>query len=69
MTKFIYFLLMLHISVLLVSGLLIFGTKSYFSVPVVHWSTATGDCVRVIHDGIELDCSNMPDEYERVWVE
>lgn len=49
-------------------GMLIFGIESYFSFPVVYWSTSENRCVKVVHDGIETDCSELPEKYERVWV-
>lgn len=45
-----------------------YGLYSYFSTPVVYWSHSQNKCVRVIQDGVEYDCSNLPDKYERVWV-
>lgn len=54
--------------ILLIIGFIIWGTESYFSTPVVYWSTSQNKCVKIIYDGIETDCSELPDKYERVWV-
>lgn len=49
-------------------GLLIFGIESYFSTPVVYWSTSQNKCVKVIHDGVEMGCDEIPEKYSRMWV-
>jgi hypothetical protein len=54
--------------ILALIGMLIFSIQSYFSTPVVYWSTSQNKCVKVIHNGIEMDCSGLPEKYERVWV-
>lgn len=53
---------------LLLIGMIIFGIESYFSTPVVYWSTSQDKCVKIIYDGVESDCSELPEKYERVWV-
>ena len=53
---------------LLIMGLLIFGIESYFSTPVVYWSTSSNECVKVMYDGIETGCDKLPEKYSRVWV-
>ena len=53
---------------ILIIGFVIWGIESYFSIPVVHWSTSQDRCVKVVYDGIETDCNELPEKYERVWV-
>lgn len=48
--------------------IVLMGAYSYFSIPDVYWSTSSDRCVKVMHDGIEMDCSNLPEKYNRVWV-
>lgn len=38
------------------------------NTPIVYWSTSQNKCVKVMYDGIEKDCSEMPEKYSRVWV-
>lgn len=47
---------------------IIYGIESYFSAPVVYWSTSSNECVKIIHDGVETGCSELPDGYIRRWV-
>ena len=54
--------------VLFFIGFLIWSVESYFSTPVVYWSTSSNECVKVMVDGVETNCDEMPEKYERVWV-
>ena len=54
--------------ILVFIGLIVFGIESYFSTPVVYWSTSSNECVKVIYDGIETGCNELPEKYERIWV-
>lgn len=52
----------------------VIGAKAVFSnflsLPYVHESHATGECVAVIApDGTKLGCENKPERYNHVWVE
>ena len=38
------------------------------SLPVVHVSNSTGQCVRVLSDD-DYDCENLPEFYSRTWVQ
>jgi hypothetical protein len=53
---------------LLILGLVLFCANSYFSVPDVYWSYSQDKCVKIVHDGINLDCSTLPETYRRIWV-
>jgi len=48
--------------------LIIYGINAWIDIPQVHWSTSKNECVKVIYDGIEWDCSELPEKYERIWV-
>lgn len=40
-------------------------------IPIVYWSTANNECVKVLKDGVECDCSEIDllnVHYEKVWV-
>ena len=54
--------------ILFIIGMVVFAVESYFSLPVVYWSYSTDECVKVIYDGYETDCSELPEKYERIWV-
>jgi len=41
---------------------------SYFSLPDVYWSYSKNKCVRVICNGVELGCSDLPEKYNRIMV-
>ncbi len=42
--------------------------NTYLDLPVVYWSYSDDKCVKVIIKGIECDCSELPNKYERIWV-
>ena len=54
--------------VLFIVGFMFWGVSGYFSIPVVYWSYSQDKCVKIVHDNVECDCSELPDKYERVWV-
>ena len=54
--------------VLAIIGFVIYGIESYFSTPVVYWSISSNECVKIIHDDIEIDCNELPEKYTRIWV-
>jgi len=37
-------------------------------IPIVYWSNSKNECVKVIIKGIDCDCKQLPDKYERIWV-
>lgn len=37
-------------------------------LPVVHWSYFKNECVKVVVEGVDCDCSELPDKYEKIWV-
>lgn len=42
----------------------------FLSMPEVHVSYSTQECVRVLlADGTEGDCADLPDKYHHVWVQ
>lgn len=62
------------IIVLLVAGVLVWGTASalgsYLDMPDVHKSWLTQECVRVVNaDGSAGSCEKLPKQYHLVWVE
>ena len=58
--------ILLVISALSVLGLCALFVQSQANLPVMHVSTSTGECVRVIGGG---SCSDFPIAYSRVWVQ
>ena len=57
--------------VLLVSIVLlaVLGVNSAMSVPDMHVSHTTGECVRVINYGdTNYSCENQPQKYNHIWV-
>lgn len=50
-------------------GAILVGAHSCFLTPVVYWSTSKDKCVKVMYHDIELDCSELPKKYNRIWVE
>ena len=45
------------------------------SVPVVYWSVSKNECIKIIvfdrnkKEWVEKDCSTIPKQYEKIWVE
>lgn len=64
------FLVTLTFTVALVAGCAS-AAKDYLDMPEVHVSHSTGQCVRLVEaDGSSKPCpKNLPDRYQRVWVE
>jgi hypothetical protein len=56
------------IAFIIIMGTIIWTMMAWSKTPVVYVSYSTGECVKVILDGEQCDCSNIPDSYERVWV-
>ena len=55
--------------VIFVPLMLVVGATWYFSVPLVHRSTRTGDCVKVEHPSRDYDCESVPQWPQvTVWV-
>ena len=57
--------------VLLVSivSLAVLGVNSAMSVPDMHVSHTTGECVRVInYADTNYSCENQPQKYNHIWV-
>lgn len=38
-------------------------------LPIVYYSHTKQECVKILIEGIEYDCSEIPARYERIWVE
>ncbi len=53
----------------LVLGYLGSEINDYFTQPEIHFSYATGTCVRVVSNVTSHTCSNPPEKFEAVWVE
>ena len=57
------------ISIFVISLMFVFGVMFYTSIPDVHVSHSTNECVEVINYTEELfSCENMPTKYNKVWV-
>ena len=53
---------------------LILGVTEVTSLPAVHRSRTTRECVKVDdrgrrYDGVRYDCANQPPEFTNVWVQ
>jgi hypothetical protein len=60
------------ISVAIIGALffcLIYAMLFASSLPDVHYSYATGECVKVINYGTDYTCDTLPEKYIHVWVE
>jgi len=59
-------------SELLLAAIIIFfflwAVRIYFDIPIVLWSASKNQCVKIMYDGEEIDCSELPERYERIWV-
>ncbi len=50
------------------AGIIMFIIEYSFALPDVYWSESENRCVKVMYDGVESDCSELPEQYNRVWV-
>lgn len=48
---------------------LLLTIRDYISLPEVHYSFQTKECVKVIKDGKERDCTEIPEKYKHVWAQ
>jgi len=63
------FLLSLSI-VVSFSALMAFAVTSVFTLPDVHVSYSTGDCVKVVnYTDEQFSCENMPSKFNHVWAQ
>ena len=63
------FLLSLSI-VVSVSALMAYAVTSVFTLPDVHVSYSTGDCVKVVnYTDEQFSCENMPSKFNHVWAQ
>lgn len=56
--------------IIAVAWVIFYVVDGALSIPEVHVSNTTGECVRVIlADGTEGDCDDLPPKYRHLWVE
>lgn len=67
---YIHYCLSVMILCALFMGIL-YAMVSASSMPDVHFSNSTKECVRVINydERFDYNCSNYPDKYNLVWVQ
>ena len=53
----------------MIAGTIIFIGEKFLSMPVVHWSYTQDKCVKVISLDDNYTCDNLPEKYERLWVQ
>ena len=46
----------------------VYAVSSWGSLPVVHESYQTGQCVKVVDPTGNHSCAKLPDRYHHVWV-
>ena len=45
------------------------------SIPIIYWSVSKDECVKIVvydtnrKDWVETSCNNMPNKYEKIYVE
>ena len=55
---------------LVIFAALLYAFWAFLNMPEVEVSHATGECVRVVYaDGKTGSCDEMPERFDRVWVE
>lgn len=55
----------------LIGGMFMYAINNAVSLPDVHFSYSTGECVEVINyaEGHKYTCDNQPTKFYHVWVE
>ena len=56
------------IAIIFITGCFWLAIEQWAKTPVVYISTRTGKCVKVITDGVECSCENIPSKYEKIYV-
>ena len=59
---FLKFVFVIATVLFIVAGLSYAGT-----IPDVHVSYSTGECVRVINYGTDYSCEQQPEKYNHIW--
>ena len=56
------------IVIILFICILAWGAEIYFSIPDVYWSYSQDKCIKIVFDGVESDCSQLPEKYRRIYI-